>query len=128
MFKYEKCKLCPCINCKLSGCIIHNTTIFCSINSTDFYIILWLTVVGVSLQKFFIQKLLHKFTLANQTSPMARFLWCSLNCSPVKKCDTYGIFVLFADYKFIISTKDKIQIERLIFKRDINDVPYTCES
>ena len=50
------------------------------------------------------------------------------HCSPVKKCDTYGIIVLFADYKFIISTKDKIQIERLIFKRDINDVPYTCES
>ena len=24
--------------------------------------------------------------------------------SPVKKCDTYGIFILFADYKFIIST------------------------
>ena len=48
-------------------------------------------------------------------------------CSPVKKCDTYGIFVLFTDYKFIISTKDKIQIERLIFKRDINDVPYTCK-
>ena len=24
--------------------------------------------------------------------------------SPVKKCDTYGIFVLFSDYKFIIST------------------------
>ena len=46
----------------------------------------------------------------------------------LKKCDTYGIIVLFADYKFIISTKDKIQIERLIFKRDINDVPYTCES
>ena len=57
-----------------SYCTINNTTIFCSINSTDFYIILWLTVVGVSLQKFFIQKLLHKFTLANQTSPMARFL------------------------------------------------------
>ena len=48
MFKYEKCKLCPCINCKLSGCIIHNTTIFCSINSTDFYIILWLTGVGAN--------------------------------------------------------------------------------
>ena len=64
----------------------------------------WLTVVGASLQKFFYKKLLHKFTLANQTSPMARFLWCSLNCSPVKKCDTYGIIVLFADYKFIIST------------------------
>ena len=58
----------------------------------------WLTVVGASLQKFF-KKLLHKFTLANQTSPMARFLWCSLNCSPVKKYDTYGIIVLFADYK-----------------------------
>ena len=26
------------------------------------------------------------------------------HCSPVKKCDTYGIFVLFADNKFIIST------------------------
>ena len=49
-------------------------------------------------------------------------------CSPVRKCDTYGIIVLFADYKFIISTKDKIQIERLIFKRDINDVPYNCNS
>ena len=49
-------------------------------------------------------------------------------CSPVKKCGTYGIIVLFSGYKFIISTKDKIQIERLIFKRDINDVPYTCES
>ena len=61
----------------------------------------WLTVVGASLQKF---------TLANQTSPMARFLWCSLNCSPVKKCDTYGIFVLFADYKFIITTQDKVPI------------------
>ena len=24
--------------------------------------------------------------------------------SPVKKCDTYGIIALFADYKFIIST------------------------
>ena len=48
-----------------SYCTINNTTIFCSINSTDFYIILWLTVVGASLQKF---------TLANQTSPMARFL------------------------------------------------------
>ena len=47
---------------------------------------------------------------------------------PVKKCGTYRTIVLFADYKFIISTKDKIQIERLIFKRDINDVPYTCES
>ena len=34
----------------------------------------WLTGVGDSLQKFFIQKLLHKFTLANQTPPMARFL------------------------------------------------------
>ena len=34
----------------------------------------WLTGVGASLQKFFIQELLHKFTLANQTSPMARFL------------------------------------------------------
>ena len=50
------------------------------------------------------------------------------HCSPVKKCDTYEIIILFTDYKFIISTKDDIQIERLIFKRDINDVPYTCES
>ena len=33
-----------------------------------------LTVVGASLQKFFYKKLLYKFTLANQTSPMARFL------------------------------------------------------
>ena len=77
----------------------------------------WLTVVGASLQKF---------TLANQTSPMAHFLWCSLNCSPEKKYRIYGIIALFTDYKFIISTKDKIQIERLIFKRDINDVPYNC--
>ena len=31
-----------------SYCTINNTTIFCSINSTDFYIILWLTVVGAN--------------------------------------------------------------------------------
>ena len=46
MFKYEKCKLCPCMNCKLCGCIIHNTTIFCSINNSNLYIVLWLTGVG----------------------------------------------------------------------------------
>jgi hypothetical protein len=39
-----------------------------------------------------------------------------------------GFLSCLQTYKFIISTKDKIQIERLIFKRDINDVPYTCES
>ena len=45
MFKYEKCKLCPCINCKLCDCTIQNTTIFCSINNSNLYIVLWLTVV-----------------------------------------------------------------------------------
>ena len=30
--------------------------------------------------------------------------------SPVKKCDTYGIFVLFTDYKFIITTQGKVPI------------------
>ena len=48
MFKYEKCKLCPCINCKLCDCTIQNTTIFCSINNSNLYIILWLTVVGAN--------------------------------------------------------------------------------
>ena len=48
MFKYEKCKLCPCINCKLCDCTIQNTTIFCSINNSNLYIVLWLTVVGAN--------------------------------------------------------------------------------
>ena len=33
---------------------------------------------------------------------------------PVKKFDTYGIFVLFADYKFIISTKGIIPLFRIV--------------
>ena len=48
MFKYEKCKLCPCINCKLCDCTIQNTTIFCSINNSNLYIVLWLTGVGAN--------------------------------------------------------------------------------
>ena len=67
MFKYEKCKLCPCINCKLCGCIIHNTTIFCSKRQCHF--------------------LYHILAHSRRGE----------HCSPVKKCDTYGIFVLFAD-------------------------------
>ena len=38
-----------------------------------------------------------------------------------------GFLSCLQTYKFIISTKDKIQIERLIFKRSTNGGPYTCK-
>ena len=46
---FKRCKLCPCVNCKLCGCIIQNTTIFCSINNSNLYIVLWLTGVGANI-------------------------------------------------------------------------------
>ena len=59
MFKYEKCKLCPCINCKLCDCTIQNTTIFCSINNSNLYIVLWLTGVGANIVRPFNSKMFY---------------------------------------------------------------------
>ena len=42
--------------------------------------------------------------LGNVCQQLYTILLLYTHRSPVKKCDTYGIFVLFADYKFIIST------------------------
>ena len=36
---------------------------------------------------------------------MQKFLYKNFCSETREKCDTYRIFVLFADYKFIISTK-----------------------
>ena len=76
----KKCILCPCINCKLCGCIIHNTTIFCSKRQCHF--------------------LYHIMAYSRRGE----------QCSPVKKCDTYGIIALFTNYKFIITTQGKVPI------------------
>ena len=74
---------------------------------------------------------MYKFRVITQDKITTKF-WLTIvganTVRPLKKCDTYEIIILFADYKFIITTQDKIQIERLIFKRDINDVPYNCNS
>ena len=44
--------------------------------------------------------------------------------SPGKKCDTYAIFVLYADYKFIVCKQDKNPIGITLSLR-ANDVrPY----